>query len=310
MLRLFRKLFGWCGWHFHWQNLNEKPTPKGEEQRYGWILKEGRCWLSKYDKPEMNQYWEIMFAWNVGASFCGIDFKLGAGDCDEAMSLSIQIPWVCSIWLEYHSRFSKWLSLKLLPTRTYEGRNGKQILHVDTYGTREISFTIHDYTFWWNIWENDMEWKSAWPWYRNGSFCPVNFVFGRKKYAEIILQKGKLKIPMPEATYIADYKLLIWTQKRPRWSWWPMSRNGFSGNVEIKNGIPIPGKGENSWDCGPNAIMSMSCPARNKQDLIGAVVKSVMRDRYKYHGSEVYNERDDYVATDENHAEAIEAKKD
>ena len=48
--------------------------------------------------------------------------------------------------------------------------------------------------------------------------------------------------------------------------------------------IPVPGKGENSWDCGEDATFSLSCPSTTISEAIGEMVKSCMRTRERYAG--------------------------
>lgn len=50
-----------------------------------------------------------------------------------------------------------------------------------------------------------------------------------------------------------------WTRTTPRERWISFYLPGFnrvsySAKIDIPDGLPVPGKGENSWDCGPDAI--------------------------------------------------------
>jgi hypothetical protein len=45
--------------------------------------------------------------------------------------------------------------------------------------------------------------------------------------------------------------------------------------IEIPGGIPIPGKGENAWDCGEDAALSMTTPVNTIPEVIGQLVAYV-----------------------------------
>lgn len=46
--------------------------------------------------------------------------------------------------------------------------------------------------------------------------------------------------------------------------------------------IPVPGKGENSWDCDDDAIHSSHGPHSTVHQAVAALVASVYRDRTRY----------------------------
>lgn len=48
--------------------------------------------------------------------------------------------------------------------------------------------------------------------------------------------------------------------------------------------IPVPGKGENSWDCGEDATYAFSCMADSVEDGIASLVRSILVRRRKYGG--------------------------
>lgn len=284
-LNFLIRFFAYFNLHFHWQNLNEKPTPKGEKQRRGTVLKQGRCWLSNLDSYKST--WNFRFEWIFFHRYCDIKLHLGTGDCDEEISFSIAIPYIFCFWLGFDSQLTKWICYKLLPTTEFIDSREQPGIRIETYGDREISLSVHNWALWWAFWVSCDCWLSETPWYQQGCFRPIDFLFGPTKYEKLVLDKGKMVIPMPEKSYEAEYELSLCTWKRKRWPWYPLSIAEKCGEVKIENGIPVPGKGENSWDCGQDATYGISCKARNKSELIGKLVESVIHDRIRYGGSEL-----------------------
>lgn len=100
-----------------------------------------------------------------------------------------------------------------------------------------------------------------------------------------MIEEGVCVVPMPEANYPATYKIerLIAT--------WP-DRLGFLRpakvwyRVDVEPGmpVPVPGKGENSWDLDDDAIGSLSVPGRDVETAIAALVASALRTRRRHHG--------------------------
>ena len=88
-------------------------------------------------------------------------------------------------------------------------------------------------------------------------------------------------VPMPERAYPASVKLFESTWKRPRWFASRMVR----AEVKIEKGIPFPGKGENSYDCGDDALFGLTCKADTVEQAIAETVESALRNRRRYGGS-------------------------
>jgi len=127
-----------------------------------------------------------------------------------------------------------------------------------------------------------MEWSREKHGRRQGAFHPIDFIFGRTTYSEIPISDHKVEIPMPEAVYPATVRLVEAQWRRPRWPfvWYRVRR----AEVTPDKGIPFPGKGENSWDCGEDATYSLTCVASTVEESIGKMVESVMRSRLRHGG--------------------------
>jgi hypothetical protein len=144
-------------------------------------------------------------------------------------------------------------------------------------------FYWHDWGLWLSLWGND--WCSSWndPWWSRMHHVDFRDLFaGKQEYSKVVNETFEnVVIPMPDKNYCATMQFETATWKRPRW--FPRVRK-FT-NIEIKENPPaFPGKGENSWDCGDDAIYMMSVEGHSLAKGIGGYVQAVMENREKYGG--------------------------
>ena len=97
---------------------------------------------------------------------------------------------------------------------------------------------------------------------------------GRSKYSERDIETVRVNVPMPEGDYPATVQLDQAVWKRPRW---PFAQKIHRADIELDKPIPIPGKGENSWDLDEDAIFSLTTPAKTPQEAVDALVRSAMK---------------------------------
>lgn len=97
----------------------------------------------------------------------------------------------------------------------------------------------------------------------------------------------EIMVPMPEGNYPASVTLERSTWGRKRWPWGRKVQ--YSTDLEIPGGIPHPGKGENSWDCGDDGLYSIYAPVRQGVQGLGDpqlaaidAAQSVLMSRVKY----------------------------
>jgi len=234
---------------FHKQNLNDKPGG-----RKGSILRNGRAWFSFFsDRYQINWEW-VFFVRYFGLRF-GVDRH---DDCPWSFSIH---TFLFSIYLSLNSPLLR----KLTP-------NTKDC------DSREIELEIRDWSLWWNFWTSDSCWSSRTPKWRNGCFHFIDFLLGKEKHSKRKLSGIDTFVPMPEKAYPCTVEMFEATWKRPRW----FPKRLIRADIDIPEGVPFPGKGENSWDCGEDAIFSMSCVARTVPEAIGKIVSSCLSDRQKY----------------------------
>jgi hypothetical protein len=94
-------------------------------------------------------------------------------------------------------------------------------------------------------------------------------------------------IHLAEGPYVLSLRKSESTWKRPRWPGTKRSRSfewSVVSNPEGRTGLPVPGKGENSYDCDEDAVFGGSIPARNADEACGRIVGSVMHDRARRAG--------------------------
>jgi len=263
---------------FHCINRNYKKRKEGERRELcGSILRHGEAWL---EIGKLKLHW----SWNFWSRFCGWELKT----CGEESDLSFftALPPV-AIWfsiggliprarMEDDARYvqtEKDMGRPDHAWRAYHEWRKRQP------GERETGISIHDWKVWFEFWQPTMEWKSRTPWYRNFAFGPIDFLLGDHKYSEKPLYEEDVEIPMPEKTYSGTVKIYESSWKRPRWPW---TKRIVRSTISVEKGIPHPGKGENSWDCGEDATYGLTSCAKTPQEAIVAMIESVMRDRKRY----------------------------
>jgi hypothetical protein len=158
---------------------------------------------------------------------------------------------------------------------------------------REISLKFYEEYLWINLWamdpsehwgkdENRFRWQRiTWDWKRT--------LMGRMEYKlEQIGEPQVIVIPMPEGTYPATMQIERQTWRRTRWPW---KKVRVSADIDLGRGIPVPGKGENSWDCGEDAICGMGS-GPSVAEAVSTVVKRVLETRERYGGSSDWRPRE------------------
>lgn len=169
-----------------------------------------------------------------------------------------------------------------------------------------VDVSFHGRAVWWSIWHDRDSWSSKTPRWRKGSFHWWRFLVGKPVHSSEIVDEREVGIPMPEGVYRAAVKIERRRWKAPRWPWAKslytydvdvLSRPSPSGpyvpegdGPRTSGYIPVPGKGENAWDCGPDGIFGSSGPGRTVEEAVGHVVASALRDRKRHGGRHDYAE--------------------
>lgn len=151
---------------------------------------------------------------------------------------------------------------------------------------RELEFEVgfhHGMTASVSLFSDTMGWKkSDWKWYWNIG----DKLKGKYEVSKKIVEERDILVPMPEKAYPAHAILADWTWKYPRWK----SQTIRRCEINIPGGIPFAGKGENSWDCGDDAVFGTTTgKVRNIPEAVGGLVGSILADRVKNGGWSDYD---------------------
>lgn len=244
---------------YHHQNLDKRPgDPRGEATGHLW--REGRAWLRSA---------RYVFCWEWALfrrTAVALSFSVSS---ESGPRLSFQLPFLLS------------LCFSLEPP--WDSRLGRFCQKFDWYA---LGVRLFSGALWCDLWADSScssNRESFWhPHRRRFSIHPLDLLLGDVRYTERIIECGQVQVPMPERPYPALYKWYSWTQTRPRFPWWPLVSCGVGVTLDFKEPVPVPGKGENSWDCGGDELHGFSTPAVTVQEAVGNVVGVVLKDRARY----------------------------
>lgn len=145
-----------------------------------------------------------------------------------------------------------------------------------------VDLSFHNASLHWKFWTEYGVWKSSTPKYQQGSFDFQDFFLGKSVHLEKGIWYGWATLRLPEGCYQASVKTWTSEWRRPRWYTKRLQRIEFS----IKGGIPVEGKGENSWDCGMDAVFSSCFPMKGLvEDAANELVNSMMQQRDRRGGT-------------------------
>ena len=260
----FRGADGELRLYWHAQNLTEDYGNRGS------IWRSGRAWLHILTRLVIGLEW----VFGRRSSNCGV--SLAVDDDGPTLHAHIGVPFAALFWQLEHP-----IVRRLMPSRLVNsvGRLGETFR---IYDERELSLKVHSGSVWWSLWMSGNEWRRTDPKWRRGSFNPLTFLFGRHKYTSETIEERAVAVPLPEWAYAGSARLHRDTWKRPR-LWWA-SKSLLRVTLDVEGGVPIPGKGENSYDCDDDAIYGSTVAARTIEDGIGELVASALRTRRKYGG--------------------------
>lgn len=144
-----------------------------------------------------------------------------------------------------------------------------------------FKLSLHGGSIWWECWSDPMGWSSTDPKWQRWSFSFVDFLLGKSSCETRTIEEREVLVPMPEQAYPARAKLVEYSWSRPRW----FTKRVKRVEIDLPNGIPHAGKGENSWDCGDDATFGLTTGECNSiPEGVGILVGSCLRTRVKYGG--------------------------
>ncbi len=268
MKRWFIGADGEAALRLHWQNLNEDHI--GRAKGPPW---HGRAWLHVRNEC-------FALEWNLRSRSCGVGFSTDRGG-ESTWAWKAAFPPVA---LYGHMEPRKGRLLR----RLADWISAKSSDMGSSWSGSRTGIDVFDNAIWWKVFADDSGWCGQRPRWRDGSWRPLDTFLGREVYASHELGRHDVLVPMPERAYRGTVILSEDTWKRPHW----VTRRRYGAHVEMQEPIPIPGKGENSWDCGDDAIHGLSTTAETVEDAVAAVVRSALRDRRR-HGGPKWHPKED-----------------
>lgn len=237
---------------FHWQNLTDEDE-RGEARGFPW---HGRCWL------------------HVGRATLGFEWS----------ARLLPTAWTGITLSKTHDRVSAGFSAPLLSV--YPSVEHPRIGRLEDKDI--IGITAHGGCVWWKCWADPWGWSSRTPKWQQRTFRVVDWLLGSTEHTKREIRRETVPIPLPEGTVRAEVVLSesTWTRKR-----WPFPERMRRAEVKPEVPTPVPGKGENSYDCGPDAVYSSSFPANSVTEAIGKYVGDVLTERRKRGAPLDYSER-------------------
>ena len=236
---------------FHWQNLN-----KCEHCRRGWALMHGRAWLHILA-------WVIRWEWNLWSKAFHVGVDVGGKCSEELLLFKFAIP----------------------PMSFYFGIEPpctSSVWHLAPERGREVQVAIHNWALWINPWSREHERMKADPWWVRGVTIHIDdLIWGKSKYHTDEVQPAeRIVIELDGRQYHGTAKYERSTWKRPRW--FAKVRLSTWIDMDPKDGLPHAGKGENSWDCGDDALCGWGVNGLDKEAAIASGIEKVLKYRRRY----------------------------
>lgn len=217
---------------YHWQNLSA-------ENRAGAWPRYGRCWF-RFGRHTVGLEWHL---WRLSSCHACV----GTNEQGAEVVAGLGVPLLGALYLSVTTPIAL---RRLLPRHRWSTPSGETGSYPED---RELRLAIHSGSLWWTIWREPMGgWDRSVPRWRQGSFDPRRALLGREGCECTEGESVTVLVPMPEGNYPATVKREDRVWRRSRWPWPTRRRTDY--RIDIPNGIPFEGKGENPWDCGPDAL--------------------------------------------------------
>lgn len=168
-------------------------------------------------------------------------------------------------------------SIGLLFVTLYLSVNGlvPQIYFPVGHEEKQLVFEFHDNALWIKLWTPTNSWCKG---QRSYSIQFDDIFLGKTEHKKTILSNQEGRLELPEASYAITYELGVQTWKRSRW----FTKAANYVKAECKEGIPVPGKGEDSWNCGDQLLYSTSGEGKDVNVGRQALYDAVKRTRDMY----------------------------
>lgn len=202
----------------------------------------------------------IRFEFVTKPSFA-VDYEIDPGDAEHMVKLGLLF---FTLYIGLEGLMPKWFYPK-------------------GWEAKHIGIRVHDWKIWLDLWTPTMSWTRG---QRSYTFDILKFLFGKEMYAtkSIFVLEPNHKLVMPEGEYETQVRMehaYLWRSRIPTGLW---MRKCIRAHVDCPKGVPVPGKGENSWDCGDDAYFGQTCSIERPDPKLALqnFVQSINETRSKY----------------------------
>lgn len=150
----------------------------------------------------------------------------------------------------------------------------------------EVALKIYNWTVWWRVWTPVYSWDERDYGWRSGYFILPDFFLGANKHSSKVIETRRVTIYVPQhscgyqpMSYNAVVHITHDTWKRPRWPFTILVQRGV---VDVPSGVPHPGKGTTSYNCGESRLYGLTTEAATVDDAVEKFVNQVNWYRNNY----------------------------
>ena len=145
---------------------------------------------------------------------------------------------------------------------------------------KTLGLNIHHGCIWLYLFRNEGGYLNR----RCYSFDLIDFLLGMYTYNHETLSTENITIALPEGNYKGTASITKETWSRERFTF--KKKEVIKCEIEVPEGITVPGKGDNDWDQGDSKTYSLSFPHSGGIDeAVDYFTKSILNRRYN-----VYNQ--------------------
>ena len=186
---------------------------------------------------------------------------------EDVINFHFAIPLLFNIFIGFKNNFLYRMLEKITKRKGDKYTNG-----------RSIGISFHNNTLWIDLWDDEMEHRHDDPWWWRFNINFVDLLKGKSKCEVEVLKEKEVEIYMPEKMYKGKATVERRTWTFPRW----FSKNHTSTTIDVEEGVPFPGKGTCSHNCGNDALFGSSISGGNIEKAIGNFIGSVLDNRNRY----------------------------
>lgn len=150
---------------------------------------------------------------------------------------------------------------------------------IENKDDRELYFAFHDGIVWITVWEHPDNWSKG---DRRYVLNWRDWLLGKQVYTDDVVKEGDAEVILPEGEYTAHYieSVSQWSRARGR----AVSERRYQLDFGSRP-IPLPGKGDNEWDMGEDALYATMFPAESLREAVDSVIDDILQTRLKYGGA-------------------------